>query len=89
MDNRTIAQRLMGMAHDLEGKQSNLYRIRAYRRAAQTVMTLDQPIVEIIAISGSRRLRDLPGIGTSISQTIADLAQAGDAPADESAAVTS
>jgi DNA polymerase/3'-5' exonuclease PolX len=83
MDNLTIAKRLIGMAHDLEGQRSNLYRVRAYRRAAETVQNLNQPVVEIIAISGPRSLRELPGIGTSLSQKIVDLVRA-DAPADPS-----
>ncbi len=78
MDNFIIAQRLIGMAHDLEGQRSNLYRIRAYRRAAETVLNLDRPVEEIVAEEGERGLRDLPGIGSSLSEKIANLVQTGE-----------
>ncbi len=76
MDNITIAQRLMNMAHELEAKQSNLYRIRAYRRAAATVQGLDQSVTEILDEAGPDGLRELPGIGSSLAETITDLVRA-------------
>lgn len=78
MDNIIIAQRLIEMAHDLEGQRSNLYRIRAYRRAAETVLNLDRPVEDIVAETGERGLRELPGIGSSLSEKIAHLVQTDD-----------
>jgi DNA polymerase/3'-5' exonuclease PolX len=78
MDNFLIAQRLIGMAHELEGQRSNLYRVRAYRRAAETVLNLDRPVEDIVAETGERGLQELPGIGSSLSGKIAHLVQTGD-----------
>ena len=78
MDNWTVAHKLMGQARTLEKEPGNLYRVRAYRRAAETVLGLDRPVEEIVAIEGRRGLRDLPGIGTSISEAIENLVRTGD-----------
>ena len=73
MDNRTLAQRLTGMAHTLEGKRASLFKIRAYRRAAETVLGLDRPVEELVEHGGHKELAELPGIGPSLSKTIEDL----------------
>ena len=78
MDNRTIAQRLLEMAHSLEEKHASLYRVKAYRQAAQTVMGLDQPVEEIVASAGRKALKDLPGIGVKLSAKIETLVRNGD-----------
>ena len=78
MDNRTIANRLTDLAHELEGQRANLYRIRAYRRAAHVVLGLDRPVEEIVAQTGRQGLKRLPGIGASLSETIETLVRTGD-----------
>jgi DNA polymerase (family 10) len=70
MDNRTLAQRLIRLAHDLESAHASLFRIRAYRRAAETILGLDRPIADIVAQTGRRGLSELPGIGRRLSGTI-------------------
>ena len=86
MDNVAIAQRLIGMAHELEGQRSNLYRIRAYRRAAETVLNLERPVADIVAESGRAGLRDLPGIGASLSEKLVQMVETGVALAGSSLA---
>jgi DNA polymerase (family 10) len=78
MDNRTIAQRLTSHAHELENERRSLYRIQAYRRAAQTIMGLDEPVEEIVAHQGRRGLQSLPGIGTHLSLSIENLLRTGE-----------
>ena len=46
MDNRTIARQLLDWAHSLEAEHANLYRIKAYRRAAETILGLDRSVEE-------------------------------------------
>ena len=75
MDNRTLARRLTRIAHDLESTHGSLFRIRAYRRAAETILSLDRPIGDIIAARGRKGLADLPGIGRKLSTTIETLIQ--------------
>jgi DNA polymerase (family X) len=78
MDNTLIAQRLRQHANELNGKDGNLFRIRAYRRAAQVVMGLDRPLSEILAESGGDGLTALPGIGAHLAFTIEHLARTGE-----------
>jgi DNA polymerase (family 10) len=78
MDNRTIAQRLAAHARELEGRDGNLYRIRAYRRAAGIVLGLDQPVSDLLAARGRKALTELPGIGSHLAFTIEHLARTGE-----------
>jgi DNA polymerase (family 10) len=73
MDNRTLAARLAGKANNLEKEHANLFRIRAYRRAAETILGLDCPVAALIEQEGLAKLAELPGIGRRLSRTIEDL----------------
>ncbi|MBI2804432.1 MAG: hypothetical protein HYX68_05535 [Planctomycetes bacterium] len=78
MDNRTIATRLLDVAHTLERKHAGLYRVQAYRRAAQTILGLDQPVEELVAHDGRKTLKQLPGIGPKLSVKIETLVRTGE-----------
>src|SRR5438067_5839248 len=78
MDNRAIAQKLLNYAGYLEGREANLYRVRAYRRAADTLLSLDRPVTEIVASEGRRGLEALPGIGRHLSYTLDGLVTTGE-----------
>ena len=78
MDNRTIAQRLLDYARQLDGREPNLFRPRAYRRAAEMVLRLDQSVESIVAEQGRKGLEALPGIGSHISYTIDGLVRTGE-----------
>jgi DNA polymerase (family 10) len=80
MDNRAIADRLLQMAHSLEDQRASLYRIQAYRRAAETILGLDRPVEELIALEGRQGLKELPGIGVKMSARIETLVRAGEIP---------
>ena len=80
MDNRTIAQQLMRQARYLGDQQASLYRVRAYRQAAETVLGLDEPLEGIVAKRGRRGLRELPGIGAHIARTLETLVHTGALP---------
>lgn len=86
MDNRTIAERLRDYACQLEDQKANLYRIKAYRRAAATVLGLDQPVSSIVAHQGRAGLRALPGVGAHLSHTIDTLVRTGEFPKEDNAA---
>jgi len=73
MNNEEIARQLINHAHYLEGRGENLYRIRAYRKAAETMLGLPKNIVELYREEGSPGLRKLPGIGSHLSYTIENL----------------
>lgn len=78
MDNRAIAQRLLEYARFLDARDANLYRVRAYRRAAETVMGLDRPVEAIVTEAGRKGLEELPGIGAHLSYTIDGLVRTGE-----------
>ena len=67
MTNQDIARKLRDHASELARGGDNLYRVRAFRRAAMVVMGLN---VEVAAID-RRALERVPGIGKSLAQTIA------------------
>jgi DNA polymerase (family 10) len=73
MDNRTLAARLANKANSLEKDHANLFRIRAYRRAAETILGLDYPAAAVIEKEGRAKLAQLPGIGRRLSRTIEQL----------------
>jgi hypothetical protein len=78
MDNQTIVEMLTGYARRLETEQANLYRIKAYRRAAQTIESLAMPVTELVAQQGVHGLEKLPGIGGRLAFAIERLAATGD-----------
>jgi DNA polymerase (family 10) len=76
MDNAAIAHELLRQARELAASGDNLYRVRAYRRAAGELFRLDRPVSFLVADAGPRALMSLPGVGLSLAKTIAELAAA-------------
>jgi DNA polymerase/3'-5' exonuclease PolX len=83
MDNQHLAQHLRDHARTLDVECGNLYRVRAYRRAAQTVLELDEPVTVLLERGGRRGLEELPGIGSHISLAIESLIHTGEMPPRE------
>jgi DNA polymerase/3'-5' exonuclease PolX len=75
--NIQIARRLRTYAHELVRKKENLYRVRAFRRAAEAVLRLDEPVEAISARGGPAALAAVPGIGPSLATTISGYATLG------------
>ena len=73
MNNPEIARQLLDYAHFLEGRRENIFRVRAYRRAAETMLGLSKDIVELYREVGTKGIRKLPGIGPHLSYTIEGL----------------
>ncbi|HLN27087.1 MAG TPA: hypothetical protein VK395_05045 [Gemmataceae bacterium] len=78
MDNRQVALKLTEYAAYLEAREASLYRVRAYRRAAETVLALDRPLTALVADEGRAGLEALPGIGTHLAFTIEELIRTGE-----------
>jgi hypothetical protein len=78
MDNATIARKLNDYAIYLEGEDSNVYRVRAYRRAAATVLSQERALAEVVQEKGRAGLEELPGIGASLAYTIEGLVRTGE-----------
>jgi hypothetical protein len=78
--NENVAGRLDEVARLLEEQGENPFRVRAYRRAAETVRALDQPIGELLQERGLEGLEALPGVGESIARSIRELVLHGRLP---------
>jgi DNA polymerase (family 10) len=78
VNNRTIAQRLFQYADTLDSQRGNIYRPRAYRRAAETLLRLDRPVAHIVGEQGRQGLEVLPGIGSHLAYTIEGLVRTGE-----------
>jgi hypothetical protein len=78
MDNQTIARKLNDYATYLEGEDSNAYRVRAYRRAAATVLAQESSLAEVVREKGRAGLEELEGIGSSLAYTIEGLVRTGE-----------
>jgi DNA polymerase/3'-5' exonuclease PolX len=73
MENLQIAAWLREAAELLEEQGANPYSVSAYRRAADMVAELPQPVREIFDARGRRGLLALPGIGNGIASAIAEM----------------
>lgn len=76
-DNLIVAGNLRELADLLETQDADHYRIEAYRRAADTVASLDRSLNDILAQEGLKGLDALPGIGRSIAGAIAEMLSTG------------
>jgi DNA polymerase (family 10) len=74
MKNQEVSRIFREIAKILELKGENIFRIRAYERAAQSVDNLEDP-VEIIAEKGA--LREIPGIGADLEEKIKEIIKTG------------
>ena len=78
--NREIAQRLKEVSQLLHDQGSNPFRIQAYRRGAETLEQLEQPVDGIFRSEGLEGLQHLPGIGESLARAIRELVVHGRLP---------
>ena len=73
MDNRPIAQVLSEIADLLEIKGENVFKIRAYRSAAETIAAWADPVARM----DERQLHELPGIGKDLATKVRELVDTG------------
>lgn len=76
MTNEDLALKLRRHATALARGGDNLYRVRAFRQAAMTVLTLTEPVADIVSQRGPAALEGIPGIGKSLAETIALMSRA-------------
>ncbi len=74
MSNEEIAGELRLHATELSRSGNNMYRIRAFRQAAMTILALPTPVDVILSTTGREGLHRLPGIGRSLAETIEGIA---------------
>lgn len=75
--NRDIADKLDEYADVLEQQQANRFRIAAYRRGADTLAGMTEPVSRLYQDGGVKALVALPHIGRGIASSIAELLQTG------------
>lgn len=75
--NAQIAERLRFMADLREQQGDNGFRVQAYRRAADTLEALEEPVDAVLAHKGRAGLIALEGIGVGIAGAIAELLATG------------
>ena len=80
LHNEDVASAFDEMADLLDIKGENAFRIRAYRRAAQTIRGLSRELAEM---QDAAELEELPGIGADLAGKIAELLRTGKCAAFE------
>jgi DNA polymerase (family 10) len=84
MDNITLARLLDETAALLEIDAADPFRIRSYRRAAETIEQQTTPLASLLPEDGDLKpLTAIPGIGKGIAGTIRDLITTGSTPLRE------
>ncbi len=80
LSNAQVASALEELADLLEAQGANVFRVRAYRSAAGTLRQWPHPVQQTLDSEGRTGLVALPGIGASLSRSIAHLCQSGRLP---------
>ncbi len=78
MSNNDIATRLQEQAKQLRRQHDNLYRVKAYRQAAEALMRLEAPAEDLYNEHGRHALEEVPGIGKRLAKRIAHYLQTGE-----------
>lgn len=78
--NRAIATQLDELAGLLEEQGANPFRVRAYRRAAETLRHLPRSVAEVLAEEGVEGLEALPTIGEQLARQIRLVVRTGRLP---------
>ena len=75
MDNLSLARILHEIADVLEIKGENLFRIRSYRLAGESIQTLTRDVAEMIR--RGEKLQEVPGVGAGIAAKLQELVATG------------
>jgi len=77
MENSEFAKIFFEIAELLELKGENVFKIRAYQKAARNVENLSKNLEEIYKSGGIKALKEVPGIGESIAEHIEEIIKTG------------
>ena len=78
--NAHVARRLEELAQILEIQHANPFRIGAYRRGAQAIANLPEPVEAVYQRAGIEGLERIPGIGHRLAIAIRNLLETGRLP---------
>ncbi|MCP9440631.1 MAG: helix-hairpin-helix domain-containing protein [Nitrospira sp.] len=73
-NNRQLAILFRSMAQLLSAQRANPYRVRAYQRAAEALLALEE---DVAAVAKRRQLEDIPGIGKDLAKKIVEFLESG------------
>ena len=74
MTNSEISKIFEDIARLLPKNKENIFKIRAYQKAAQSIEGLAEPVAKLAA---EGRLREVPGVGEAIAKKITELITTG------------
>ena len=74
MNNTEIAAAFRDIAALLEKKKEDWFKIRAYRKAADSIDNLTVPLGQLVE---EGRLKEIPGVGEAITKKITELVNTG------------
>lgn len=73
ISNVEIADVLDRVADLLEAQDANVYRVRAYRTAAESIRSHEAPLAEVLSLGGVEAIDAIPSIGPTIASHVAEL----------------
>jgi hypothetical protein len=76
VENEDVADVLQRVADLLEAQHASVFRVDAYRRAAETIWGLDRPVIGLVR-EGRRKVLELPGIGRSLASALDEVVNTG------------
>jgi DNA polymerase (family X) len=74
LTNAEIAAIFTDIAEMLKLKKDNIFKIRAYEKAARSIMELQEPLDKLAA---ENRLKEIPGAGEAITKKISEMVATG------------
>ncbi len=74
MDNTEISQIFLEIAELLKLKKDNIFKIRAYEKAARAIGELPVDVGQLVA---EDRLKEIPGVGEAINKIVIELVNTG------------
>ncbi|TKB55889.1 MAG: histidinol-phosphatase [Nitrospira sp.] len=72
--NQQVATIFRSMAERLAAQRANPYRVRAYRKAADTIEALEEDIADVVA---RKALEDIEGVGRDLADKIEEFLKTG------------
>jgi DNA polymerase (family 10) len=73
-NNQRLAALFRSMADLLSAQRANPYRVRAYRRAADTLLALEE---DVAVVAQRQELEEIDGIGADLSEKIEEFLETG------------
>jgi len=74
MKNQEVARVFADIAHRLELKKDNIFKVRAYRKVARSIEQLPLEVEQLVR---EDRLKEIPGAGEAITKKLTELVTTG------------